>query len=184
MEAGAAPRTRRRVLVLCTGNTCRSQMAAGWVNRLLGESWEAGSAGTRPGAEVNPLAVRAMAEVGVDLSAAVPRSVEAALGEPWDLVVTVCDAARSSCPRFPRPVETLHLSFPDPADAVGSEAERLAVYRRVRDEIRARLVPLLAARVPAAPCAGRSRSACASPVATAARWRPCWRCSRPSCRQA
>lgn len=140
------PGRRRRLLVLCTGNTCRSQMAAGWVDHLLGARWEARSAGTRPGQRVNPLAVRAMAEVGVDISAAVPRSVESALDESWDLVVTVCDAARESCPLFPRPVETLHVGFPDPADATGSEAEQLEVYRRVRDVIRERLVPLVAER--------------------------------------
>ncbi len=135
---------RRRVLILCTGNSCRSQMAEGWVNHLLGDRWEAHSAGTQPAAAVHPLAVRVMAEVGVDISRAVPEHVGRYLDEPWDLVITVCDSARESCPVFPRPVAQQHISFPDPAAAQGSEAERLAVFRAVRDDIRARLVPLLA----------------------------------------
>ena len=137
---------RKRVLVLCTGNSCRSQMAEGWINRLLGSRWLARSAGTAPAAQVHPLAVRAMAEAGVDLSAARPEPVGVYLDEPWDLVVTVCDAAQESCPAFPRPVEKLHVSFFDPAAAVGTDEERLPVFRRVRDEIRDRLLPELRAR--------------------------------------
>jgi arsenate reductase len=138
--------TKKHVLVLCTGNSCRSQMAEGWINRRLGESWEARSAGTEPAARVHPLAVRAMAEVGVDISAARPTSVEVHLERPWDLVVTVCDSAKEACPTFPRPVEKIHVSFFDPASAEGTEEERLAVFRRVRDEIRDRLLPALAGR--------------------------------------
>ncbi|MEP0774783.1 MAG: arsenate reductase ArsC [Acidobacteriota bacterium] len=134
---------RQRVLILCTGNSCRSQMAEGWINTLLGERWEARSAGTRPAAGVHPLAVRVMAEAGVDISGGVPEHVDRYLEQPWDLVVTVCDSARESCPVFPRPVKTTHISFPDPAEATGSEEERLAVFRAVRDDIRARLLPLL-----------------------------------------
>jgi len=134
---------RRRVLILCTGNSCRSQMAEGWINHLLGDTWEARSAGTRPAAAVHPLAVKVMAEAGVDISGGVPEHVERYLSEPWDLVVTVCDSAKESCPVFPRPVAQRHISFPDPAEAEGSEEERLAVFRAVRDDIRARLLPLL-----------------------------------------
>ena len=130
----------RRVLILCTGNSCRSQMAEGWVNHLLGDRWEARSAGTRPAAAVHPLAIRAMAEVGVDISGGKPEHVSAYLDQHWDLVITVCDSAKESCPLFPRPVEQIHISFPDPAEAAGSEDERLAVYRAVRDDIRARLL--------------------------------------------
>jgi arsenate reductase len=118
-------------------------MAEGWINTLLGERWEARSAGTRPAAGVHPLAVRVMAEAGVDISGGVPEHVDRYLEQPWDLVVTVCDSARESCPVFPRPVKTTHISFPDPAEATGSEEERLAVFRAVRDDIRARLLPLL-----------------------------------------
>jgi arsenate reductase (thioredoxin) len=137
---------KRRVLVLCTGNSCRSQMAEGWIKHLLGDRWEARSAGTAPAARVHPLAVRAMAEVGVDISDGRPEHVAAYLEEAWDLVVTVCDAAREACPTFPRPVPKLHLSFFDPAAAEGSEDERMAVFRRVRDDVRDRLVPAVRAR--------------------------------------
>jgi len=135
---------RKRVLVLCTGNSCRSQMAEGWIRHLLGDRWEVRSAGTRPADRVHPLAVRVMAEAGVDISGARPEPVAACLGQPWDLVVTVCDAARESCPAFPGHAPQLHLSFPDPAEAGGSEAERLEAFRRVRDAIRDRLVPEVA----------------------------------------
>ena len=101
--------------------------------------------GTRPAVEVNPLAVRAMAEVGVDISGGRPEHLHAYLDQPWDLVVTVCDSARESCPVFPNAAETLHVSFPDPAEAVGSEEQRMLVYRRVRDAIRDRLLPELEA---------------------------------------
>ena len=109
-------RRRKRVLVLCTGNSCRSQMAQGWVNRDLGQYWVAHSAGTAPAARVHPLAVRVMAEAGIDISQAVPEHLDNALGDAWDLVVTVCDAASAACPTFPDPVETKHMSFHDPAD--------------------------------------------------------------------
>jgi arsenate reductase len=137
---------RRRVLFLCTGNSCRSQMAEGWVNHLLGGRWEARSAGTRPATVVHPLAVRAMAEVGVDISGGRPEHVDRYLERPWDLVVTVCDSAKESCPMFPRPVEQIHVSFPDPAEVIGSEDERMAFFRVVRDDIRARLLPELSRR--------------------------------------
>ena len=136
----------KRVLVLCTGNSCRSQMAEGWINHLLRGSWQARSAGTAPAARVHPLAVRAMAEAGVDIGTGKPEHVNAYLDEPWDLVVTVCDSARETCPVFPRPVERVHVSFFDPALAEGTEDERMAVFRRVRDEIRDRLVPEVRAR--------------------------------------
>ena len=137
---------KKRVLVLCTGNSCRSQMAEGWINGRLGDSWEARSAGTAPADRVHPLAVRAMAEAGVDISSATPTNVRAYLDEPWDLVVTVCDSAQETCPVFPRPVAKLHVPFFDPARAEGSEDERMAVFRRVRDEVRDRLLAELRSR--------------------------------------
>lgn len=136
----------KRVLVLCTGNSCRSQMAEGWINSSLGGQWEARSAGTAPAARVHPLAVRAMAEVGIDIAGAKPEHVNAYLDAPWDLVLTVCDAAQETCPTFPRPVPKLHISFFDPAAAEGIDDEKMAVFRRVRDEIRDRLVPELRVR--------------------------------------
>lgn len=137
---------RRRVLILCTGNSCRSQMAEGWVNHLLGDHWEAHSAGTAPAAAVHPLAIRVMAEAGVDISHGRPEHVSRYLDEHWDLVITVCDSAKETCPLFPRPVEQVHISFPDPAAATGTEEERLAVFRAVRDDIRQRLVAELLRR--------------------------------------
>jgi arsenate reductase len=136
----------KRVLILCTGNSCRSQMAEGLVNHELPGQWTARSAGTRPATRVHPLAVKAMAEVGVDISAGVPELVDRYLDEPWDLVVTVCDSAKESCPVFPRAVETVHIPFEDPADAEGTDEEKMAVFRRVRDEIRGRLVEAIRTR--------------------------------------
>jgi arsenate reductase len=138
--------TRKRVLILCTGNSCRSQMVEGWVDHLLADRWEARSAGTHPAAAVHPLAVRAMAEVGIDISGAVPKHLEQYLDERWDLVVTVCDSAREECPYFPGGREQIHVGFPDPVLAEGCEEERFAVYRAVRDDIRARLIPEIARR--------------------------------------
>jgi len=137
----------KRVLVLCTGNSCRSQMAEGWINARLAGRWEARSAGTKPAERVHPLAVAAMREVGLDISHGRPDHLDAYVRDAWDLVVTVCDAAHETCPHFPRPVERLHLSFADPASATGSDEERMAVFRRVRDEICTRLLPVLEARV-------------------------------------
>jgi arsenate reductase len=140
------PIPRRRVLILCTGNSCRSQMAEGWVRHELGNRWEVASAGTHPAWAVHPLSVRAMAEVGIDISGQQPKHWEPFLDEKWDLVVTVCDSARESCPLFPGAAEQIHVSFPDPILAEGREEERMAVYRQVRDDIRARLLPEIARR--------------------------------------
>jgi arsenate reductase len=136
----------KRVLILCTGNSCRSQMAEGLVNHDLGDRWEARSAGTHPAERVHPLAVRAMAELAIDISRALPKHVDTLARERWDLVVTVCDSAREACPMFSGAAEQIHVSFPDPVLAGGSEAQRLAVYRAVRDDIRARLLPQIAQR--------------------------------------
>jgi len=116
-------------------------MAEGWVNHELSETWEARSAGTKPAEAVHPLAVLAMAEIGVDISRGQPEPVDGYIDEPWDLVITVCDSAKENCPVFPRPVETLHISFPDPAAAEGTNEEVMTVFRTVRDAIRDRLLP-------------------------------------------
>jgi arsenate reductase len=121
-------------------------MAEGLVNQLLGGLWEAHSAGTLPAERVHPLAVRVMAEAGIDISNGGPKPVGPALEQPWDLVVTVCDSARETCPVFPRPVVQIHESFIDPARAEGSDEERLRVFRQVRDEIKERLLPIVASR--------------------------------------
>ncbi len=125
-----------RILILCTGNTCRSQMAAGFF-RAMEPTWEIESAGTFPGEETNPLAIRVMAEVGVDISRRVPRSVDEYTGGSFDYVITVCSGAEKSCPVFDGEVKhRLHVPFDDPAGARGNLDDRLSVYRRVRDEIR------------------------------------------------
>jgi len=136
----------KKVLILCTGNSCRSQMAEGLINHLLRGAWKAFSAGTHPADRVHPLAVKAMAEVGIDISGSRPTRVDELLDEPWDLVITVCDSAKETCPIFPRLVEQIHVGFPDPANAEGSEEERLQVFRKVRDDIRERLIPELEQR--------------------------------------
>ena len=132
--------TTKRVLILCTGNSCRSQMAEGWVNHEFGETWEARSAGTKPAEAVHPFAVKAMKEVGIDISAGLPERVDAYLDHSWDLIITVCDSAKETCPVFPRPVEQIHISFRDPAEAEGTDGEIMAVFRTVRDAIRDCLV--------------------------------------------
>src|SRR5512140_3097504 len=131
-----------RVLILCTGNSCRSQMAEGWVRHDLGERVEVRSAGIRP-SFVHPRAIQVMAEAGIDISAHKSRPVESLEGIPFDLVVTVCDFAREACPVFPGAKKTVHRSFEDPALG-GDGDDALPLFRRVRDEIRAVLVPLVA----------------------------------------
>ncbi len=135
MTIGAAVNLPMRVLILCTGNSCRSQMAAAFVQRLRPE-WEVHSAGTFPADGVHPLAIGVMREVGIDLSSAKPRAVEEFLDQTFDYVITVCDQANETCPVFTGQVkQRLHMGFEDPAEAFGEEAEVLAVFRRVRDEI-------------------------------------------------
>ncbi len=130
---------RSRVLFLCTGNSCRSQMAEGWARHLHPSRVEAFSAGTRAQG-LNPLAVRAMSEAGVDISGQRSKSVAALADQSIDVVVTVCDSARESCPIFPRTTKIIHVGFDDPprlAKSAKSDDEAMVHYRRVRDEIRA-----------------------------------------------
>ncbi len=129
----------QRVLILCTGNSCRSQMAeALWESLGKGE-WEAESAGSKPSGYVHPLAIKAMHELDIDISTNTSKSLDQFQNEPFDLVVTVCDNAQESCPVFPGAKQTLHWPFDDPADATGTEDEQMVVFRRVRDEIRHRI---------------------------------------------
>ncbi len=130
--AGAAQRSR--VLFLCTHNSARSQMAEGLLRHLAGDRFEAMSAGTEA-TRVRPLAVRVMHEIGVDISGQESKTLERYLGEPFDYVITVCDDANEACPVFPGAKNRLHWSFEDPSRAEGSEEERLAVFRAVRDRI-------------------------------------------------
>lgn len=127
--------SRPRVLVICTANRCRSQMAEGWLRHHGGNAIEALSAGVRE-TFVHPLAIKVMAERGVDLSGQRSKHVDEFAGQsPFDLVVTVCDSAREACPVPPPATRTVHHPFSDPDAATGTEDEVLAVFRRVRDEI-------------------------------------------------
>jgi len=129
---------KSRVLILCTGNSARSQMAEGIFRRLLGDRFEVYSAGTHP-SYVRPEAIQAMREIGVDISSHRSKSVAEFLGQSFRYVITVCDNARESCPVFPGPAERIHWSFEDPAAVVGTDQERLEAFRRIRDQIAARI---------------------------------------------
>ncbi len=127
---------KKRILILCTGNSCRSQMAEGFL-KSFDENLEVYSAGTKPAERVNPFAIKAMKEVGIDISNGIPENVDKYLSQSFDYVITVCDNAKETCPVFIGKVgKQLHIGFEDPADAVGTEEEILAVFRKVRDEIK------------------------------------------------
>jgi len=130
---------RLRVLFLCTGNSCRSQMAEGLLRELHGDRFEALSAGSNPAGYVHPGAVAAMNDVGIDISNQVSKSISEFLppaGTPPDVIISVCSGAEKDCPTFPGATRRLHWPFDDPAHATGSDAEKAAVFARVRDEIR------------------------------------------------
>lgn len=129
---------KKRVLILCTGNSARSQMAEGLLRWMAGDRFEVLSAGVEP-SQVRPQAIEAMREIGIDISKQHSKSVEEFAEQEFDYVITVCDNANERCPVFPGQTKRLHWSFDDPAATKGDEAERLAVFRRVRDEIEARL---------------------------------------------
>jgi arsenate reductase len=130
----------KRILIICTGNSCRSQMAEGFL-RSFDPAIQVYSAGTKPARQVNPRAVLVMKEAGVNISRSVPKNVKRFLTVPFDYVITVCDHARETCPVFTGAVQhRLHMGFDDPAEATGSEEEQLLVYRRVRDEMREKLL--------------------------------------------
>ena len=129
---------KQRVLFLCTHNSARSQMAEGFLRALAGDRFEVASAGTEA-TRVHPLAIRAMADVSIDISGHASKVVDALVDQPWDYVITVCDAANEACPVFPRKSSRLHWSFEDPSRAAGSDAQRLDVFRRVRDQIARRI---------------------------------------------
>lgn len=127
---------KAKILVLCTGNSCRSQMAEG-VLRELDRELDVYSAGTHPAKNVNPNAVEVMNEIGIDISSQFPQNVNEFAGQPFDYVITVCDNAKEACPVFTGEVKnTLHIGFEDPYNARGSQEEVLNVYRKVRDEIK------------------------------------------------
>ena len=124
-----------KLLILCTGNTCRSQMAEAYL-KSLDPALEVYSAGTEPGEKVHPKAIQVMVEKGIELKDGFPKSVNDFIDTPFDYVITVCDGAKESCPVFMGKVDhRLHIGFDDPAEATGTEEEIHAVFRRVRDEI-------------------------------------------------
>ena len=134
--------TKRRVLFLCTGNSCRSQMAEGLLRHLAGDRFESLSAGAKPAGYVHPLSVRVMYEAGIDISSQTSKSINDFLppqGMPPDLIISVCGNAERECPLFPGRVERWHWPFDDPAHSTGTEDEKLAEFRRVRDEIKAKI---------------------------------------------
>ena len=124
-----------RILVLCTGNSCRSQMAHGFLQSFDSHQ-EVYSAGTSPAEHVHPLAISVMAEVGIDISHHLPRNVKEYLDEPWDYVITVCGGANETCPIFVGKVgKRIHIGFDDPSNVVGSKEHVISEFRRVRDDI-------------------------------------------------
>jgi len=141
---------RERVLFVCTHNSARSQMAQGWLRTLGGARFEAESAGTEA-TRVHPLAIRAMAELGVLLDGHTSKTLDRFRDQRWDWVITVCDDANERCPLFPGAARREHWSFDDPSRASGSDDERLVTFRKVRDQIRARLDAWLARQASAAP---------------------------------
>lgn len=136
---------KERVLFLCTGNSCRSQMAEGLVNHFLGERWLAHSAGTKPAGYVHRMAVEVMAEAGVDISDGESKHVDAFRSVHFDAVITVCDDAAEKCPVWLGSGKVKHISFPDPARATGTREEKMAIFRQVRDDIRRHVLDYLRA---------------------------------------
>lgn len=126
----------KRILILCTGNSCRSQMAEGFL-KSFDKNLEVFSAGTKPSSQVHPKAIQVMKEMEIDLSGNYPKHSDQFINDPFDYVITVCDNAKESCPVFMGKVgKQLHIGFEDPADATGTEEEVLAVFRKIRDEIK------------------------------------------------
>ena len=142
MTQSPSPRERARVLILCTGNSCRSQMAEGLLRHMAGDRFEVHSAGSQPAGYVTPMAIQVMKEIGIDISNHSSKSMHLFLGQPFDYVLTVCDNANEACPLFPGNYRRIHRDFYDPTRTVGSELQRLAAFRQVRDELKAWLQEL------------------------------------------
>ncbi len=148
-----------KVLILCTGNSCRSQMAYGFL-QSFDKSMEVYSAGTRPALQVNPLAVEVMREAGIDISLRTPTNVDIYLSDTWDYVITVCGGANETCPVFIGNVgKRLHIGFDDPSEVQGTEEFVIGEFRRVRDEIRKRIAEfyvteILKREIPSSSCDG------------------------------
>ncbi len=138
-----------RVLILCTGNSARSQMAEGLLRHLAGDEFGVFSAGTKP-TQVRPEAVAVMREIGIDISDHRSKSVDEFAGQEFDYVITVCDNAKETCPIFPARTKRIHWSLEDPAAVEGSEEQRLAAFRRIREQLREFLLGLIETRAPRA----------------------------------
>ena len=135
--------TKKQVLILCTGNSCRSQMAEGLINHYLGDTWQAYSAGTDPSGYVHPLAIKAMSDLGIDLAENRSKSTDEFRDMALDQVITVCDDAAENCPLWLGSGNVTHIGFPDPAKATGTDQEIFAVFRQVRDDIREQVLSYL-----------------------------------------
>ena len=135
--------TKKRVLFLCTGNSCRSQMAEALTNYILAERWEAFSAGTQPSGSVNPLTLRALAEMGISHNGR-SKSVNEFKSASFDLVITVCDDANENCPVWLGKGQQAHFSFLDPAESVGSEDEKIEAFQATLKDIQKQIIPFLA----------------------------------------
>jgi arsenate reductase (thioredoxin) len=142
-RAAARSSWPRRVLFVCTHNSARSQMAEGFLRELGGDDYQVFSAGTQP-TEVRPLAIKVMAEAGIDISKQESKGLERYLDQSFDTVITVCDEANEACPVFTGARRRLHWSLPDPSRSTGSDDEQLLVYRQVRDAVRRRIEAMLA----------------------------------------
>ena len=132
----AVPQMKPTVLILCTGNSCRSHLAEGILRASAGDSLNVQSAGSKPAGYVHPLALQVMKEIGIDISGHRSKHLDEFLKQPIETVITVCGNADQACPMFPGQVNRHHWGFYDPANATGTDAEKLAVFRRVRDEIK------------------------------------------------
>ena len=129
----------KRILILCTGNRCRSQMAQG-ILQSLDPHLDVHSAGTKPASEVHPLGIKVMSEIGIDISTHYPKHIDGFIDQEWDLVITVCGGANGSCPMFSGKVgKRMHIGFDDPDAFTGTDEEIIAEFRRVRDEIRLKM---------------------------------------------
>ena len=133
---------KQNILIVCTGNSARSQMAEGLLRHEAGERFEVFSAGTRP-TQVRPEAIAVMGEIGIDISHQTSKSVDEFIGQPLDFVITVCNSARETCPVFPGDAKRLHWPFDDPASVEGNENVRREAFRRIRDQIHGRIMVFL-----------------------------------------
>ena len=136
--------TKKQVLILCTGNSCRSQMAEGLINHFMGDTWQAYSAGTAPSGYVHPLAIKAMADLGIDISENRSQSTDEFRDMTFDQVITVCGDAAENCPVWLGSGNVTHIGFPDPAKAVGTDEEVFAIFQQVRNDIKEQVLDHLA----------------------------------------